>query len=157
MLMLSWTRTRCVSSYLARCSGVVGCEAAVFLMSWLCWWCWQNFTNVPSDDYRDVIARIITDGFFRCPSERFASAIRAHGSSAYVYTFNHPNFSGRHLFDLFGVPTQCYNKTCHMVELPFVFHFLSYPSMNYQYVPPGMLQSIDACARGVLCASWLVV
>ena len=89
-----------------------------------------------------------------------------HPNFARVFTrrFNHPNFSGRHLFDLFGVPTQCYNKTCHMVcpsglqplvfgeaatlltrrppcllartqvDLPFVFHFTSYPTLNYQCV-----------------------
>merc|ERR1719359_1688900 len=81
------------------------------------------------------MSRVVTDGFFRCPSERFATVISQSGSSGYVYTFNHPNFSGRHLFDLFGVPTQCYNKTCHMVDLPFVFHFTSYPTLNYQMTP----------------------
>ena len=77
---------------------------------------YANFTNVPSDDYRDVLSRILTDGWFRCPSERFATEMTNAGSAAYVYTYNHPHFSGANLFDLFGMPVECHNKTCHEVR-----------------------------------------
>ena len=42
---------------------------------------------MPSGDYRDVMSRVVTDGFFRCPSERFATVISQSGSSGYVYTY----------------------------------------------------------------------
>lgn len=41
------------------------------------------------------------------------------------------------LFPKFGIPTVCENRTCHMMEVPFVFH----NSANYTFAPDEMTLS----------------
>jgi len=70
-------------------------------------------------DYRPVMSRIIDDYLFRCPTWHLAHSLSRHRlhrgkrNNVYVYQFSHathiPGFA------------ECWGKSCHTSELPFVF------------------------------------
>jgi carboxylesterase type B len=90
-----------------------------------------GFTN----DSRQALSNLLTDYWFRCPSQHFALGATQAGAQAWVYRYNHV-FSNRSLFVKFGFPAQCAEQVCHAVELPFVFHNTPDPSvLNVTFSP----------------------
>lgn len=80
-------------------------------------------------DYRPVMSRIINDYLFRCPSWHFAHLIsrnRVHkrkNNNVYVYRFSQPTH----------IPgcKECWGKSCHTAELPYVFQSIEVIRSNY--------------------------
>ena len=89
---------------------------------------YKNQTPSATGDARDVLSAVITDYWFRCAAQKFATAAVAQGSAAYFYHFRHV-FSSGWIFAEFGLPTQCVNRTCHASELPFVFRADANPAV----------------------------
>lgn len=81
---------------------------------------YHNQTVAGGADARGVLSALLTDYWFHCASEKFATAVRARGNAAYFFHFEHV-FSSSWIFSKFGMPDQCANVTCHASELPFVF------------------------------------
>jgi hypothetical protein len=81
-------------------------------------------------DYRPVMSRIITDYLFRCPSWHYAHIISRNRvkkdgnlNNVYVYRFSQPTH----------VPgfKECWGKSCHTAELPYVFQSMEVIRSNY--------------------------
>ncbi|XP_005742719.2 cAMP-regulated D2 protein isoform X1 [Pundamilia nyererei] len=72
-------------------------------------------------DHRNMLAQIVTDFVFLCPSRRSARAGTAAGSKFWMYVFDHV-ISDRSVWS--GL-TFCYEHSCHGAELPFLFHSAS--------------------------------
>lgn len=80
-------------------------------------------------DYRPVMSRIIDDYLFRCPSWHFAHkvsqnrAAQGNKNNVYVYRFSQPTH----------IPgfKECWGKSCHTAELPFVFQAIDVIRSNY--------------------------
>lgn len=80
-------------------------------------------------DYRPVMSRIIDDYLFRCPTWHLAHTLSRHRlyrgrrNNVYVYQFSHsthiPGFK------------ECWGKSCHTAELPFVFQAMDIIRSNY--------------------------
>lgn len=85
-------------------------------------------------DYRPVMSRIIDDYLFRCPSWHLAHKLsrsrfdRGQTNNVFVYRFSHnthiPGFS------------ECWGKSCHTAELPFVFQAMDVIRSNYSTLGP---------------------
>merc|ERR1719162_744466 len=97
-------------------------------------------------DYRPVMSRIITDYLFRCPSWQYAHLLslqrvkeskyvhsekRGEGkernqdnrNNVYVYRFSHPTHIPGY--------QECWGKSCHTSELPYVFESMDVIRSNY--------------------------
>lgn len=72
------------------------------------------YPEVPGEDSREALARIIDDAVFICPALELASSTRP--VPAYVYEFSHPPG-----FDLDLGIEPCSGRSCHATELSFVF------------------------------------
>lgn len=80
-------------------------------------------------DYRPVMSRIINDYLFRCPSWHYAHLIsrrrvkKQKKNNVYVYRFSQPTH----------VPgyKECWGKSCHTAELPYVFQTMDVIRSNY--------------------------
>jgi carboxylesterase type B len=76
-------------------------------------------------DYRPVMSRIINDYLFRCPSWHYAHLIsnKRKTNNVYVYRFSQPTH----------VPgyKECWGKSCHTSELPYVFQTMDVIRANY--------------------------
>eukprot|EP00980_Cylindrotheca_fusiformis_P016024 scaffold4715_cov115-Cylindrotheca_fusiformis.AAC.8 len=80
-------------------------------------------------DYRPVMSRIINDYLFRCPSWHYAHLISRRRvekqklNNVYVYRFSQPTH----------VPgyKECWGKSCHTAELPYVFQTMDVIRANY--------------------------
>ncbi|KAL7827708.1 hypothetical protein AOLI_G00308600 [Acnodon oligacanthus] len=68
-------------------------------------------------DHRDMLAQIVTDYIFLCPSRRAARAAALSSGSVWTYVFDHAA-SDHHVWS--GL-TFCYDHVCHGAELPFLF------------------------------------
>ncbi|XP_068442813.1 cAMP-regulated D2 protein [Clinocottus analis] len=68
-------------------------------------------------DRRDMLAQIVTDYVFLCPSRRSARAGTAAGSKLWMYAFDHVASDPR----VWSNQTFCYRHACHGAELPFLF------------------------------------
>ncbi|ROL52645.1 Crystal protein [Anabarilius grahami] len=68
-------------------------------------------------DRRDMLAQIVTDYIFLCPSRRAARAGVLSGSSVWMYVFDHVASDPR----VWSGLTFCYHHACHGAELPFLF------------------------------------
>ncbi|XP_049617622.1 cAMP-regulated D2 protein [Syngnathus scovelli] len=68
-------------------------------------------------DRRDMLAQIVTDFVFLCPSRRSARAGTEAGSRAWMYVFDHVTSDPR----VWSGLTFCYRHVCHGGELPYVF------------------------------------
>ncbi|XP_060886162.1 cAMP-regulated D2 protein [Labrus mixtus] len=86
-------------------------------------------------DRRNMLAQIVTDYVFLCPSRRSARAATAAGSEAWMYTFDHVASDHR----VWSGLTFCYQHVCHGAELPFLFHSASVA--NFTLSPPEKLLS----------------
>ncbi|XP_051977000.1 crystal protein [Xyrauchen texanus] len=87
------------------------------------------------DDRRDMLAQIVTDYIFLCPSRRSARAAVLSGSSVWMYVFDHVASDPR----VWSGLTFCYKHVCHGAELPFLFD--SAPVANFTLTPPEHLLS----------------
>uniref|UniRef100_A0A8C2AF64 Carboxylic ester hydrolase n=1 Tax=Cyprinus carpio TaxID=7962 RepID=A0A8C2AF64_CYPCA len=86
-------------------------------------------------DRRDMLAQIVTDYIFLCPSRRSARAGVASGSSVWMYVFDHVASDP----GVWSGLTFCYRHVCHGAELPFVFD--SAPVANLSMTPAERLLS----------------
>ncbi|RVE56376.1 hypothetical protein OJAV_G00220450 [Oryzias javanicus] len=68
-------------------------------------------------DRRTMLAQIVTDYVFLCPSRRSARAGTVAGSHLWMYTFDH--VASDH--SVWSGLTFCYQHVCHGAELPFLF------------------------------------
>ena len=85
-------------------------------------------------DYRPVMSRIIDDYLFRCPAWHLAHSIsrqrveRGNPNNVYVYQFSHsthiPGFK------------ECWGKSCHTAEIPYVFEAMEIIKSNYSTLGP---------------------
>ena len=87
-----------------------------------------------SVDYRPVMSRIIGDYLFRCPAWHFAQSLsrsryqRGKKNNIFVYQFSHSTH-------IPGYP-ECWGKSCHTSELPFVFEAMNIIRSNYSTLGP---------------------
>ncbi|RXN22931.1 cAMP-regulated D2 -like protein [Labeo rohita] len=91
-------------------------------------------------DRRDMLAQIVTDYIFLCPSRRSARAGVSSGSSVWMYVFDHVMSDPR----VWSGLTFCYRHACHGAELPFVFD--SAPAANL-----SMTQAERLLSNRMLC------
>ncbi|XP_061923044.1 cAMP-regulated D2 protein [Entelurus aequoreus] len=84
-------------------------------------------------DRRDMLAQIVTDFVFLCPSRRSARAASEAGSHVWMYVFDHVVSDPR----VWSGLTFCYRHACHGAELPFVFD--SAPVANLTMTPAEKL------------------
>lgn len=86
-------------------------------------------------DRRDMLAQIVTDYIFWCPSRRSARAAVLSGSSAWMYVFDQVSSDPR----VWSGVSSCYQRVCHGAELPFVFDSVSVA--NFSMTPAEKLLS----------------
>ncbi|KAG7496360.1 cAMP-regulated D2 protein-like [Solea senegalensis] len=86
-------------------------------------------------DRRDMLAQIVTDYVFLCPSRRSARAGIAVGSGVWMYVFDHVASDRR----VWSGLTFCYQHACHGAELPFLFD--SATVANFTMLPQEKLLS----------------
>lgn len=79
-------------------------------------------------DGRTVFSKVLTDFWFQCASQQWATGITKADHKVFLYHFNHV-FSDAVIFHSFGLPAVCENATCHATELPFVFHSSTNPKI----------------------------
>ena len=85
-------------------------------------------------DYRPVMSRIIDDYLFRCPAWHLAQKLsrnrrdRGETNNVFVYQFSHSTH-------IPGFP-ECWGKSCHTSELPFVFQAMDIIRSNYSTLGP---------------------
>lgn len=85
-------------------------------------------------DYRPVMSRIIDDYLFRCPTWHLANAIsrnrlyRGKKNNVYVYQFSHSTHIPGY--------KECWGKSCHTAELPYVFQAMEIIRTNYSTLGP---------------------
>jgi carboxylesterase type B len=81
----------------------------------------KRYKNASIKDGRWLMGEVLTDYLFHCAMGQFSLAASKAGSPAYSYKYSHV-FSASWIWDKFGLPSICANCTCHMAEVPFVFH-----------------------------------
>ncbi|KAG7454685.1 hypothetical protein MATL_G00262370 [Megalops atlanticus] len=91
-------------------------------------------------DRRAMLAQIVTDFVFLCPSRKSARAGAASGSSVWMYVFDHVVADHR----VWAGLSPCYEHVCHGAELPFLFN--SAAVANFTLTLPERL-----LANRVLC------
>lgn len=86
-------------------------------------------------DYRPVMSAIIGDYLFRCPSWHFAQLLTRnrsrrgkHENNVYVYRFSLPTHIPGY--------KECWGKSCHTSELPYVFQSMDVIRSNYSTLGP---------------------
>lgn len=86
-------------------------------------------------DYRPVMSAIIGDYLFRCPSWHFAQLLTRnrsrrgkHENNVYVYRFSLPTHIPGY--------KECWGKSCHTAEMPYVFQSMDVIRSNYSTLGP---------------------
>ena len=86
-------------------------------------------------DYRPVMSAIINDYLFRCPSWHFAQLLTRnrsrrgkHENNVYVYRFSLPTHIPGY--------KECWGKSCHTAELPYVFQSMDVIRSNFSTLGP---------------------
>jgi carboxylesterase type B len=85
-------------------------------------------------DYRPVMSRIIDDYLFRCPTWALAQHLSRHRlyrgqkNNVYVYRFSHSTHIPGY--------KECWGKSCHTSELPYVFQAMDIIRTNYSTLGP---------------------
>jgi hypothetical protein len=87
-------------------------------------------------DYRPVMSRIMDDYLFRCPSWHLAQSIsrtrrdrgQHRSDNVFVYQFSHSTH-------IPGFP-ECWGKSCHTAEMPYVFQAMDVIRSNYSTLGP---------------------
>mmetsp|Transcript_15104 Transcript_15104/g.23448 ORF Transcript_15104/g.23448 Transcript_15104/m.23448 type:complete len:735 (+) Transcript_15104:1-2205(+) len=75
-------------------------------------------------DYRPVMSQIIDDYLFRCPSLHFADILPS--KNIFVYRFSQPTHIPGY--------KECWGKSCHTAELPYVFEAMDVIRSNYSTI-----------------------
>ncbi|CAN9508090.1 unnamed protein product [Ophioblennius macclurei] len=86
-------------------------------------------------DRRGMLAQIVTDYIFLCPSRRTGRAGSAAGSGVWMYVFDHVPADHR----IWSGLTFCFQHACHGAELPFLFNSASVANLTFS--PPEKLMS----------------
>ncbi|XP_076010298.1 crystal protein isoform X2 [Genypterus blacodes] len=86
-------------------------------------------------DHRDMLAQIVTDYVFLCPTRKAARSGTAAGSKVWLYVFDHVSTDVR----VWSGLRFCYQHVCHGAELPFLFDSASVA--NYTLSQPERLMS----------------
>ncbi|CDQ90710.1 unnamed protein product, partial [Oncorhynchus mykiss] len=86
-------------------------------------------------DRRDMLAQIVTDYVFLCPSRKAARAGTKVGSAVWMYVFDHVISD----HSVWSGLSFCYEHVCHGAELPFLFNTAS--MANFTLAPPERLLS----------------
>ncbi|XP_032367021.1 crystal protein [Etheostoma spectabile] len=94
-------------------------------------------------DRRDMLAQIVTDYIFLCPSRRSACAGTAAGSRVWMYVFDHVASDHR----VWSGLTFCYQHACHGAELPFLFDSASVANFTLS-LPEKLLSNRMLCYWG---------
>ncbi|KAM9328296.1 cAMP-regulated D2 protein [Pholidichthys leucotaenia] len=94
-------------------------------------------------DHRDMLAQIITDYMFLCPSRRSARASTTEGSKVWMYVFDHVALDHR----VWSGLTFCYRHVCHGAELPFLFDSASVANFTLSQ-PERLLSNQMLCYWG---------
>jgi len=85
-------------------------------------------------DYRPVMSKIIDDYLFRCPSWHLAQLLseeresRGVADNVFVYRFSQPTHIPGY--------KECWGKSCHTAELPYVFESMGVIRSNYSTLGP---------------------
>ncbi|ACI65697.1 predicted protein [Phaeodactylum tricornutum CCAP 1055/1] len=85
-------------------------------------------------DYRPVMSRIIDDYLFRCPAWHYAHSLsrnriyRGKRNNVYVYQFSHSTHIPGY--------EECWGKSCHTSEIPYVFQAMDIIRSNYSTLGP---------------------
>ena len=85
-------------------------------------------------DYRPVMSRIIDDYLFRCPAWHLAQSLsrarieRDQANNVYVYLFRHSTHIPGY--------KECWGKSCHTAEIPYVFQAMDIIRSNYSTLGP---------------------
>ncbi|XP_061072571.1 cAMP-regulated D2 protein-like [Conger conger] len=93
-------------------------------------------------DRRTMLAQIVTDYVFVCPTRRAARAMASEGGAVWLYVFDHAMADHR----VWAGLSFCYGHVCHGAELPLLFSSASVA--NFSLTPPEQL-----LANRMLC-SW---
>ncbi|XP_072233586.1 cAMP-regulated D2 protein-like [Leuresthes tenuis] len=94
-------------------------------------------------DRRNMLAQIVTDYVFLCPSRRSARAGTAAGSQVWLYVFDHVASDHR----IWSGITFCYQHVCHGAELPFLFDSASVANYTLS-LPEKLLSNRMLCYWG---------
>ncbi|KAM6895439.1 cAMP-regulated D2 protein [Xenentodon cancila] len=94
-------------------------------------------------DRRIMLAQIVTDYVFLCPSRRAARVGTAAGSQAWMYVFDHVASDHR----VWSGLTFCYQHVCHGAELPFLFDSASVANYTLS-LPEKLLSNRMLCYWG---------
>lgn len=94
-------------------------------------------------DRRGMLAQIVTDYIFLCPSRRSARAGTAAGSGVWMYVFDHVASDHR----VWSGLTFCYQHPCHGAELPFLFNSASVANFTMS-TPEKLLSNRMLCYWG---------
>ncbi|KAM7377905.1 hypothetical protein PAMA_013020 [Pampus argenteus] len=94
-------------------------------------------------DHRDMLAQIVTDYVFLCPTRRSARAGTAAGSKVWTYMFDHVASDHR----VWSGLTFCYQHVCHGAELPFLFNSASVANFTLS-LPEKLLSNRMLCYWG---------
>ncbi|XP_030006911.1 cAMP-regulated D2 protein [Sphaeramia orbicularis] len=99
-------------------------------------------------DRRGMLAQIVTDYIFLCPSRRSARAGTAAGSGVWMYVFDHVASDHR----VWSGLTFCYQHPCHGAELPFLFNSASVANFTMS-APEKLLSNRMLCYWGAFAHS----
>ncbi|XP_023138641.2 crystal protein [Amphiprion ocellaris] len=94
-------------------------------------------------DRRNMLAQIVTDFVFLCPSRRSARTGTAAGSEVWMYVFDHVTSDHR----VWSGLTFCYQHACHGAELPFIFDSASVANFTLS-LPEKLLSNRMLCYWG---------
>ncbi|KAF7660191.1 hypothetical protein LDENG_00286570 [Lucifuga dentata] len=94
-------------------------------------------------DRRDMLAQIVTDYVFLCPSRRSARVGTAVGSKVWMYVFDHVATDHR----IWSGLSFCYQHVCHGAELPFIFDSASVANFTLSQ-PEKLLSNRMLCYWG---------
>ncbi|XP_022071435.1 crystal protein [Acanthochromis polyacanthus] len=94
-------------------------------------------------DCRNMLAQIVTDFVFLCPSRRSARTGTAAGSEVWMYVFDHVTSDHR----VWSGLTFCYQHACHGAELPFIFDSASVANFTLS-LPEKLLSNRMLCYWG---------
>lgn len=86
----------------------------------------NQVSRSPLPDYKIVLAQIIGDYLFRCPTQFFATQLAGVGTAVFLYEFALPTKTP-------GFPF-CDGLSCHTCELPYIFQQIDLIESNYSYI-----------------------
>ncbi|XP_010885571.2 crystal protein [Esox lucius] len=104
---------------------------------------WEYLPLYKDTDKRGMLAQIVTDYIFLCPSRKSARAGTEAGSSVWMYIFDH--VASDH--SVWSGQPSCYEHVCHGAELPFLFGAASVANFTLT-TPERLLSNRMVCYWG---------